>query len=250
LQAKARREGCIEFGTLGRGNHFLEFQADEDGQLWLLVHSGSRAMGKAVTNWHARRATKTAGGLQHLDADDPVGQAYLADVAWARRYADLSRRRMIDAAADLLDRLLGVKMDPDSLITCDHDHVQREEHEGQVLWVHRKGANSASEGEPGIIPGSMGTSSFHVTGRGCAAALRSSSHGAGRRMARHEARRRVSAKQLLRDLDGVSFDKRFVERLREEAPSAYKDIEAVLRAQSELVRIGRRLRPVLVYKGV
>ncbi len=250
LQSKARRDGAVEFGTLGRGNHFLEFQTDEDGRLWLMVHSGSRAMGQAITNWHACRATKTAGGLVYLDAEDPAGRAYLADVAWARRYADLSRRRMIERAADLLDRLLGVKVDSDSLITCDHDHVQREEHEGQLFCVHRKGANSAADGEPGIIPGSMGTCSFHVTGRGCPAALCSSSHGAGRRMARHEARRRVSTKQLLRDLDRVYFDERFVERLREEAPSAYKDIEAVLRAQSELVRIQRRLRPVLVYKGV
>lgn len=250
LGSKARREGCIEFGTLGRGNHFLEFQADEDGRLWLMVHSGSRAMGQAITNWHARRATRTAGGLSYLDADDAAGQAYLADVAWARSYADLNRRRMIEMVGDLVDRLLGVKMDPDSLITCDHDHVQREEHDGLALWVHRKGANSAAEGKPGIIPGSMGTASFHVTGRGCAAALRSSSHGAGRRMARHEARRRVSTRQLLRDLDGVSFDERFAERLREEAPSAYKDIEVVMRAQRELVRVQRRLRPVLVYKGV
>jgi tRNA-splicing ligase RtcB len=250
LQSKTRRDGSVEFGTLGRGNHFLEFQADEDGRLWLMVHSGSRAMGQAITNWHSRRATRTAGGFLHLDAEDFAGQAYLADVAWARRYADLNRRRMIEMAGDLLNRLFGIIMDADSLITCDHDHVQREEHDRQTLWVHRKGANSAAEGEPGIIPGSMGTASFHVTGRGCPAALCSSSHGAGRRMARHEARRRISTRQLLRDLDGVYFDERFVERLREEAPSAYKDIEAVLRAQSELVRIDRRLRPVLVYKGV
>jgi tRNA-splicing ligase RtcB (3'-phosphate/5'-hydroxy nucleic acid ligase) len=250
LQARAERDGRVEFGTLGRGNHFLEFQSDEDGRLWLMVHSGSRAMGQIITNRHAGRATKTAGGLVHLDADQPAGKAYLADLTWARHYADLSRRLMLDAAADLVGRLFGAAADHDSLITCDHDHVQREEHDGQVFWVHRKGANSASGGEPGIIPGSMGTSSVHVVGRGCPDALCSSSHGAGRRMARHEARRRVSTKQLLRELDGVWFDGRFVERLREEAPSAYKSIEAVLRAQSDLVCIRRRLWPVLVYKGV
>lgn len=249
LQSKARREGAVEFGTLGRGNHFLEFQSDEEGRLWIMVHSGSRAMGQIITSWHSRFAAGAASGLPCVDSDEPAGRAYLADVTWARRYADLNRRQMLSVAADLLNRLFGIPSDRDSLITCDHDHVQKEEDGGQMLWVHRKGANSASQGQPGIIPGSMGTPSFYVVGRGCPEALYSSSHGAGRRMARHEARRRISTKQLLRDLDEVWFDERFIERFREEAPSAYKNIESVMRAQRDLVCIRRRLRPVLVYKG-
>jgi tRNA-splicing ligase RtcB (3'-phosphate/5'-hydroxy nucleic acid ligase) len=250
LRARTEHEGRVEFGTLGRGNHFLEFQADDEGRLWLMVHSGSRAMGQYVTDWHARNATKSGGGLSYLDAEEPTGHDYLSDVAWARRYADLSRQRMIQASAKLLSGPFGIAADWDSLITCDHNHVQREEHGGQLLWVHRKGANEAAEGRAGIIPGSMGTWSVHVIGRGCPEAFRSSSHGAGRRLGRHEARRQISGRRLSAELEGVWFDERSADGLREEAPSAYKDIEAVLRAQRELVRIVRRLRPVLVYKGV
>ncbi len=129
-------------------------------------------------------------------------------------------------------------------------HVRRETHEGEALWVHRKGAISAVAGERGLIPGSMGTHSFHVEGRGCAEALCSSAHGAGRRLSRTDARRRLSAKDVVRELRGVWFDHRLAAGLREEAPSAYKDIDAVLRAEHDLVRITRRLRPVLCFKGV
>lgn len=108
----------------------------------------------------------------------------------------------------------------------------------------------ADDGLPGVLPGTMGTHSFHVVGRGCAAALRSSSHGAGRAMSRSDARRRIGPNKLARQLDGVYFDERLLKRLCEEAPAAYKDIDAVLRAQRELTKVVRKLTPVLVYKGV
>ena len=122
--------------------------------------------------------------------------------------------------------MLGVAADEGSYVSCNHNHVRRETHGGEALWVHRKGAISAATGEPGLIPGSMGTHSFHVEGRGCAAALSSSAHGAGRRMSRTDARRTVSAKDVARELRGVWFDHRLAAGLREEAPSAYKDIDA------------------------
>jgi tRNA-splicing ligase RtcB len=128
--------------------------------------------------------------------------------------------------------------------------VRHEVHAGEAFWVHRKGAMSAAEGEPGLIPGSMGTYSVQVEGRGCPEALSSSAHGAGRRLSRTEARRRTSVKDVTRELRGVWFDHRLIEGLREEAPSTYKDIETVLRAQHELVRVVRRMRPVLCFKGV
>lgn len=117
------------------------------------------------------------------------------------------------------------------------------------MWVHRKGAISARDGEAGIIPGSMGSPSYHVAGRGNAESLCSSSHGAGRAMSRTEARRVVSANALLRQMEGVLFDHRLTNRLRDEAPQAYKDIGAVMRAQKDLTRIVRRLEPVLVFKA-
>jgi tRNA-splicing ligase RtcB (3'-phosphate/5'-hydroxy nucleic acid ligase) len=250
LTSASNREGRVEFGTLGRGNHFLEFQADGDGRLWLMIHSGSRHMGQAITELHSRHGTSTAGGLWFLDADTAGGQAYLRDMAWARAYAGANRRQMATAAAAVIDRLLSVQADRDSLFACDHNHVQSEEHFAQRLWVHRKGAAPADDGQLGIIPGSMGTHSFHVLGRGCEDALCSSSHGAGRRLSRDQARRQVTARELVEQMTDVRFDKRLAVHLREEAPSAYKDVDAVMRAQRDLTRIVRRLQPVLVYKGV
>jgi tRNA-splicing ligase RtcB len=157
---------------------------------------------------------------------------------------------MIDAAAGAVADLFGARPVEGSFFSCDHNHVRRETHFGQALWVHRKGAMSAASGELGVLPGSMGTETFHVEGRGCADALCSSAHGAGRAMSRDEARRKVSVRELERQLRRVWFDPRAAPALREEAPSAYKDVRAVLRAQRELTRIVRRLRPVLCYKGV
>jgi tRNA-splicing ligase RtcB len=248
LEAVKRRDARVQFGTLGRGNHFLEFQSDEEGRLWLMVHSGSRAAGQAVRDHHlgpARgnvSAGRAAVGL--VDA-----RAYVTDAEWARAYADANRRAVVDAAAGVVAELFGARRLDETFVTCDHNHVRRETHFGRELWVHRKGAASARLGEPGIIPGSMGTASYLVEGRGNADSLCSSSHGAGRAMSRDEARRRVSTRELGRQLRGVWYDPRAAPALREEAPAAYKDIAAVMRAQRDLVRVVRKLAPVLSYKG-
>jgi tRNA-splicing ligase RtcB len=249
LEAIKCRDGAVQFGTLGRGNHFLEFQADEENRLWMMVHSGSRAMGPAIRDWHLGRATKCAGGLFRLDANSIAGRAYLSDMEWARRYAAANRRAMAVAAAAVVGNVLNAAPDESSFFDCDHNHVQSEAHFEESLWVHRKGAAQATDGQMGIIPGSMGTQSYHVQGRGHADSLNSSSHGAGRACSRHDARRRISLKQLIRQMEGIWFDRRLANHLREEAPAAYKDVRAVLRAQRELTRIVRTLRPVLVYKG-
>jgi tRNA-splicing ligase RtcB len=250
LVTRRRRDGRIEFGTVGRGNHFVEFQEDEEGALWLLVHSGSRAMGGAIRDQHLAGAhADEAAGLRYLDADDPAGCAYLADHSWALRYAAANRAAIADAACEAAARALGATCDPASRIECSHNHVRRETHAGRDLWVHRKGAAPAQDGEPGIVPGSMGTASFHTLGRGCPESLASSSHGAGRAMSRSDARRRVTLRQFEREVEGVWFDRRLARRLVEEAPSAYRDVRRVMRAQRELTRVVRRLRPVLVYKG-
>lgn len=249
LDRDARREGRIQFGTLGRGNHFLEFQTADDGRLWLMVHTGSRHMGQAITAHHLATATKTAGGLFHLDADAEPGRRYLTDLDWACRYADANRREIVARTIAIAAELLRSPALPDSLITCNHNHVRREMHFGRQLWVHRKGAVSAAEDERGIVPGSMGTASVHTAGRGEPLALKSCAHGAGRALSRDAARRTVSPRRLTSELQGVWFNARIAPQLCEEAPSAYKDIDAVLRAQRPLTRIVRRLRPVLVYKG-
>ncbi len=251
LEKLKQREGRLQFGTLGRGNHFLEFQSDRIGQLWLMVHSGSRGIGQAITAHHlaigvGNRATKSIMGIE---ADSPQGQAYLSDVAWAVRYAEQNRRAIIAAVEHVLADLLGIEAIQDSLIHCNHNHVRQELHFAKTLWVHRKGALPAAVGEPGIIPGSMGTRSFHVSGRGNELSLNSSSHGAGRALSRGLASRMIGIHQLQREMRGVWFDHRHAVRLVDEAPSAYKDIGAVMRAQRELTRIDRELQPLLSYKG-
>jgi len=249
LQSIARRDGAVQFGTLGRGNHFLEFQADEDDKLWLMVHSGSRAIGQATRDWHIARAIRSSTGLLYLDAESDDGKAYLSDMQWAREYAEGNRRAMVQAAADVARDVLGAQMIEASYFSCDHNHVRRERHFGDELWVHRKGAMSARAGEAGLLPGSMGTESYHVKGRGCEDSLCSSAHGAGRLMSRDEARRALKPREVEHQLRGVWFDHRLLSALREEAPRAYKDIRAVARAQRDLTRIVRRMRPVLCYKG-
>jgi tRNA-splicing ligase RtcB len=245
-----KKEAALQVGTLGRGNHFVELQADEAGRLWLMLHSGSRGIGQAIRDHHLARGEVGGNGLRFLHADSPQGRDYLHDLEWALEYAEANRLALASAAQGVVERVLGVGADEASWVSCNHNHVRRETHEGETLWVHRKGAMSAAAGEPGLIPGSMGTSSFHVLGRGCEAALSSSAHGAGRRMSRTDARRTLSTKDVTRELRHVWFDHRLAAGLREEAPSAYKDIGDVLRAQHDLVLVVRRLRPVLGFKGV
>ena len=248
LEGLKQGEGSLQIGTLGRGNHFVELQADEAGRLWLMVHSGSRGMGQAIRDHHLGQGSAGRNGLRFLNADGPAGRAYLQDLTWALDYAEASRLAMVRAVREVMEDVLGILADEASYVSCNHNHVRRETHLGETLWVHRKGAMSAAEGEPGLIPGSMGTHSFHVEGRGCEEALASSAHGAGRRLSRTEARHRLSTKDVTRELRGVWFDHRLAPRLREEAPSAYKDVDGVLRAQHELVRIVRTIRPVLCFK--
>ena len=250
LEKLKHRDGRFQWGTLGRGNHFVELQSDVDGRLWLMLHSGSRGMGQSITEHHMRRTTQAPSGLGYLDATTSEGLAYLSDQEWATEYAMQNRLVMARAVEALLHEIFSTSLDWPTLIHCHHNHVRRESHFGEELWVHRKGALPASECEPGVIPGSMGNHSFHVTGRGEKTALRSSSHGAGRSMARHLARKSISRHELNQQMKEVWFDQRRVDALRDEAPSAYKDIHRVMRAQRELTRITRELKPVLAYKGM
>ncbi len=251
LDKMASRDGRVQFGTLGRGNHFLELQADQHDRLWIMLHSGSRAMGQAITAHHVAKAEQQSQRrkLSWLESQTPAGEAYLADVSWAECYAEQSRLAMLRATEGLLEELLGIRLLWDSLIHANHNHVRRETRFGRRLLVHRKGALPAAEGRAGVIPGSMGSASFHVTGRGCEQSLCSSSHGAGRAMSRSEASQKIAPRQLAREMKGVWFNQRQSRQLCDEAPSAYKDVHAVMRAQRELTRIERELRPLLSYKG-
>ncbi|MFO0276566.1 MAG: RtcB family protein [Planctomycetota bacterium] len=249
LARSAHRDLQFELGTLGRGNHFLEVQADDDDRLWLMVHSGSRALGPQVRDHHLARGERVGKGLVALPTAGPGGD-YLQDHDVAVRFARQNRRAIAEAAAIAVQQALGLACVWDTWQDVVHNFVRREQHGDRDLWVHRKGAASAAAGEFGAIPGSMGSWSFHVEGRGCPASLCSSSHGAGRRLPRGEALRRISSRELERQLDGVHFPRDLLDDLRDEAPGAYKDIGAVMRAQRDLVKVVRRLRPVLAWKGV
>jgi tRNA-splicing ligase RtcB (3'-phosphate/5'-hydroxy nucleic acid ligase) len=250
LEATWRRQAALEFGTLGSGNHFAELQADGDNRLWLMVHTGSRAIGPAIRDHHLGQADAIGSGLRALDANSSKGRDYLHDVTVARSYAAANRRQIALSIGTLIASTLNVTLQWELAIMSDHNHVESEIHASRSLWVHRKGAMTAAEGEWGALPGSMGAASFHVRGRGCPEALRSSAHGAGRLMTRTAARQKISARELQRQMTGIWYDHRLVDQLRDEAPSAYKDIRAVARAQRELVKIARVLRPLLNYKGV
>jgi tRNA-splicing ligase RtcB len=250
LDAIRKKEGELEFATLGSGNHFIELQADDEDRLWLMVHSGSRALGQAIRDHHLARATSLDGRLRALDARSDSGRAYLQDAAWARRFAAASRVAMAKEAGNVLAKAIGAELCWETLIETDHNHVACEQHGDRDLWVHRKGAMRAQSGQLGVLPGSMGTASYHIEGRGNEDSLCSSAHGAGRSMSRARARSKVSARDLREQMKSVSYDDRLTGQLRDEAPSAYKDIRAVLRAQKDLVRVIRTMRPVLSYKGL
>jgi tRNA-splicing ligase RtcB len=241
--------GILQLGTLGGGNHFIELQADSNDRLWLMIHSGSRAMGQAIRAHHIVLASIRSASMMALDTHTDAGQAYLHDQQWAREYATANRHAMGRAVIDLLRDVFKIDAIESSRIVCDHNHVQREEHFGQTMLVHRKGAMPAAAGQAGVVPGSMGTLSYHVTGIGCALALKTSAHGAGRLLSRQAARERFDRSDLRRQMGRVWFDPRFTDSLREESPKSYKDVRKVMQAQEELVKVERRLKPLLVFKG-
>lgn len=248
LARRRDRDGRREFATLGRGNHFLELQRDDAGTLWLAVHSGSRALGPAIAAHHRRLATD-AHRREAIAADTPAAAAFLGDLDFALAWAQASREALLDRASTLLQEHLGLSTRPETRFSCVHNLVRRETIDGELMWVHRKGAIPAQLGAPGIVPGSMGSATFHVEGRGCAAALHSSSHGAGRALARGEAHRRLRVRDFARTMHGIWWDDARAAALLDEAPAAYKKIGRVMRAQRELTRIVRRLVPVLNWKG-
>lgn len=250
LASIAKDDGALQLGTLGGGNHFVELQSDEEDRLWLMIHSGSRAMGQAIRECHLARGEVHAQKMIALDVRTERGQAYLNDVQWARGYAQANREAMGRLVVEILKETINIGAIDTLTIGCDHNHVAVETHLGETFLIHRKGAMPADSGVHGVIPGSMGTLSYHVIGKGCENALRSSSHGAGRRFSRAQARQAYRANDLRQQMHEVWFDPRLTEQLRDESPKAYKDVRQVLDAETELVERIRTLKPLLVYKGV
>lgn len=251
LKALARRDGSAQLGTLGRGNHFIELQRDESGGHWLMVHSGSRLMGQRVAGFFTRMAQQqgTRAAMVGLDVATESGEAYMASQQWCVAYAKQNRLALLEAAAGAVGRVVAVRAQWKEVIDVPHNFARRERHDGRELIVHRKGAAPAGHGQIGVIPGSAGTFSVHVEGRGEARAMASSSHGAGRVYSRRDAKDQITTRDLTNQMRGVTFDRELTSSLRSEAPGAYRDLRDVLHAQAELVRVVRTLKPLVSFKA-
>ncbi|MEU5870194.1 RtcB family protein [Glycomyces sp. NPDC047369] len=255
-QSPARRaeaKAAKQLGTLGGGNHFIEICLSDDGRVWLMLHSGSRYIGNVLAQHHIEKAK----GLPHnanlpdpdlavFIADTPQMEAYRRDLFWAQDYARRNRAVMMALLRQVVQKKFPkARFEPE--ISVHHNYVAEERHDGQELLVTRKGAIRAGFGDMGIIPGSMGASSFIVRGLGNGHAYESASHGAGRKMSRSAARKRFTAEDLIAQTEGVECRKD--PGVIDEIPGAYKDIDEVIAAQSDLVEVTARLRQVVCVKG-
>jgi tRNA-splicing ligase RtcB (3'-phosphate/5'-hydroxy nucleic acid ligase) len=249
------RNARYQLGTLGGGNHFIEIQRGDDGHIWLMLHSGSRNFGLKIANeYHqkARRHSAASGirlptsDLSFLPLDSRDGREYIAAMQFALEFAQASRAAMMETVAGLVcERSAAAVLDT---VNIHHNFAAIERHFGSELVLHRKGATKASKGLRGIVPGSMGSPSYIVEGLGNPASFCSCSHGAGRRMGRRAAQRELDLAVEQGRLAGIVHGLRSRSGL-DEAPGAYKDIAAVMRNQSDLVRILVELTPLAVVKG-
>ena len=261
-QPRLQRANSIHhLGTMGTGNHFLEVCVDEVDRVWIMLHSGSRGIGAAIGNFYIEEAKRLMGDrIGRLpDADlaylveDRTGvgafNEYVGAVEWAQKFARINRQLMMDRAIETLqnDRHLPPFTLDEMAVNCHHNYVQRETHFGSECWITRKGAIRAGEGQLGIIPGSMGARSYIVRGKGNSSSFESCSHGAGRRMSRRKAKSSISVESHAAALEHVECRKG--ESTLDESPAAYKDIDAVMRAQADLVEPVHVLRQVLCVKG-
>jgi RNA-splicing ligase RtcB len=248
-----------QLGTLGSGNHFVELAADEEGVVWILLHSGSRGGGNKLATLHTGVARRLHEGLG-TELEDPElawlqqgsdeFDAYIRDLGWAQAYARENRRQLLAATHRTLERTLGRELADTDEVNCHHNYTELEEHDGRWLWITRKGAIHAGVGARGLIPGSMGQRSYLVVGLGNEASYRSCSHGAGRRMSRNQARKALSVEALEQQMAGRAWQASDAKALLDEAPDAYKPIDVVMRDQADLVRIEHAFTALANYKGV
>jgi len=245
-----------QIGTLGGGNHFIEVCLDEADRVWVMLHSGSRGIGNAIGTYFIELAKKDAQknnlalpdrdlayfpeGAQHFDD-------YVEAVGWAQDYARANREEMMDLVLETMRRHLPAFEVTGAAVNCHHNYVERETHYGEQVWLTRKGAIRARDGELGIIPGSMGARSYIVRGKGAAESFHSCAHGAGRRMSRNAARRAFTVSDLEKQTEGVVCRKDH--GVLDEIPGAYKSIDEVMANQSDLVEVVHTLKQVLCVKG-
>ena len=258
LTSKNERSIGQQLGSLGGGNHFVEVCLDEREQVWAVLHSGSRGIGNILARAHISEAGQLCKDMNRsledrdlayfLDTDDGF-QAYIGDMLWAQDYALQNRELMMNALIGVLRETTGRPVKERRRINCHHNYTERERHGDRDLWITRKGAIRAAVGDEGVIPGSMGTSSYIVSGLGNASSYNSAAHGAGRRYGRKAAKREFTVEQLAEAMEGRVWQRSKAEQLLDEAPMAYKDIAQVMEDQADLVHIEHKLDAIVNYKG-
>ncbi len=256
MQHKFAQTWICQLGTLGGGNHFIELCIDEEQRVWIMLHSGSRGIGNVIGRYFISAARKEMmrhkvnlpdRDLSYFSEGSDLFDDYVEAVDWAQDYAMLNRREMMRRVVAALEpHVPPFKFDGEA-INCHHNYVAQESHFGHKLYVTRKGAISAREGELGIIPGSMGARSYIVRGKGNEESFCSCSHGAGRRMSRSEAKRKFNRFDLAEQTQGIECRKDG--GVVDEIPAAYKDIDQVMAHQSDLVEIVHTLKQVVCVKG-
>jgi tRNA-splicing ligase RtcB len=256
MQRDHEKKWIRQMGSLGGGNHFIEICLDESDHVWAMLHSGSRGIGNCIGQYfiaQARAAMQKRDALlpdrdlAWFDEGTRLFDDYVEAVGWAQDYAFANRGEMLELVLETLRRHLPAFEATDEAINCHHNYVQQENHFGERVYVTRKGAISAREGELGIIPGSMGARSYIVRGKGNPESFHSCAHGAGRRMSRAEAKRRFSRADLEAQTQGVECRKD--KGVLDEIPGAYKDIDEVMANQTDLVEPLHTLKQIVCVKG-
>ncbi len=246
----------VQLGTLGGGNHFIEICLDEDDNVWTFLHSGSRGIGNKIATHHiaiAKRLRHEAGDtmphedLAWFEEGTPEFDDYIAHLHWAQHFALLNREEMMDRVNEQLGRWVGEPVRDIQRINSHHNFTEKEEHFGKDVWVTRKGAIRARNGDMASIPGSMGAASYIVEGKGNADALDSAPHGAGRQYSRRAARRAFTQDDLRKAMVGIEY--RDTHKFIDEIPQAYKPIDRVMADSTELVTIRHTLRQIVNVKG-
>jgi tRNA-splicing ligase RtcB (3'-phosphate/5'-hydroxy nucleic acid ligase) len=246
----------LQLGSLGSGNHFIEITVDEENRIWLFLHSGSRGVGNKIAQRHidvARRLCKQwwidlpDPDLAYLVEGTDEFWAYMRDLRWAQKFALLNREEMMDRVVDCVQKWIDEAVVETERINCHHNFTQPEEHFGKKVWVSRKGAIEATLGRPGLIPGSMGTASYVVDGKGDPLSLNSSPHGAGRNFSRSAARRQFTVEDLRTAMVGIEY--RDTDAFIDEIPAAYKAIDQVMADAADLVEIRHTLHQIVNVKG-
>lgn len=256
LQRKLSNNWRLQLGTLGSGNHFIEVTVDEEKNVWLFLHSGSRGVGNKLAMYHIEKAQEFCRkifvklddpDLAYLVEGTPEFEEYIQDLNWAQHFALLNREEMMDRVIKDFSHFMGQPIQELERINCHHNFTQKEFHMGKNLWISRKGAISAKEGQLGLIPGSMGTASYVVTGKGNVPSFCSSPHGAGRVYSRGKAKETFTLEQLRTAMEGIVY--RETAAFLDEIPQAYKDIDVVMEDAKDLVEIKHTLHQIVNVKG-